>query len=180
MVFIRQYEHTTNRGNRSKTMSSFEFSTVPYPLPIKKIFVTKNLDFWRSGRFRRGGKLTSDKTHNLNGQPMRTVVLEHTPAVSVTIDSWNETLYSGLEIEVIIRFWIFKGILPLSFAIPFHSQILRAISQSMNFTAAFYESDDEKRGTSSPNGSFMANIEEIVSRNSGQIFKNSVNLFTFR
>lgn len=104
VVFIRQYEHTTNRANSSKKMSSFEFSTVPYPLPIKKIFVTKNLDFWRSGRFRRGGKLTSDKTHNLNGQPMRTVVLKHTPAVSVSIDAWNETLYSGLEVEVVIRY----------------------------------------------------------------------------
>lgn len=72
-----------------------------YPLPIKKIFVTKNLDFWRGGRFRRGGKLTTDKTRNLNGQPMQTVVLKHTPAVAVAIDSSNETIYSGLEIEVI-------------------------------------------------------------------------------
>lgn len=55
-------------------------------------------------------------------------------------------------------------------------QILRAISQSMNFTPGFYESDDvtlEKRGTTSSNGSFMANIEEIVSRNSGRYSKNS-------
>lgn len=101
MVFIRQYEHTTNRNNHSKTISTFELATVPYPLPIKKIFVTKNLDFWRSGRFRRGGKLTSDKTRNLNGQPMRTVVLKHTPAVSIAIDSSNDTIYSGLEVEVV-------------------------------------------------------------------------------
>lgn len=100
VVFVRHYEHTSKRNNRTNTVSSFELATVPYPLPIKKIFVTKNLDFWRGGRFRRGGKLTSDKTHNLNGQPMRTVVLRHTPAVSVAIDASNETIFSGLEVEV--------------------------------------------------------------------------------
>lgn len=164
VVFIRQYEHTSNRGNRSKTLSSFELATVPYPLPIKQIFVSKNLDFWRGGRFRRGGKLTSDKTRNLNGQSMRTVVLKHTPAVSVSIDSSNETIYSGLEIQVgvsTVNLNIFNY--P---SMELRSQILHGISESMNFTLDFYESDDantEKWGTKSPNGSFTGIIGEIVS-----------------
>lgn len=100
VIFVRQFDHTISQSNGSQIISSFELATVPYPLPIKKVFVTKSLDFWRNGRFRRGGKLTSDKTHNLNGQPMRTVVLKHTPAVSLAIDPSNETIYSGLEVEV--------------------------------------------------------------------------------
>lgn len=169
VVFVRQYEHTSKRKNHTKNMSSFELATVPYPLPIKKIFVTKSLDYWRDGRFRRGGKLTSDKTNNLNGQPMRTVVLKHTPGVSVKIDSSNETTYSGLEIEVV--FLLLRAIIRvlkkfnrfIYFAL--HSQILRGISQSMNFTPEFYESEDsatEKWGTKSGNGSFTGIIGEIV------------------
>lgn len=67
VIFVRQYEHSF-RGNRSLRSSSFELSTVPYPLPIKQVFVTRNLDFWRDGRFRRGIKLTADKTRNLKGE----------------------------------------------------------------------------------------------------------------
>lgn len=164
VVFIRQYEHTSSRSNRSKTVSSFELATVPFPLPIKKIFVTKNLDFWRGGRFRRGGKLTSDKTQNLNGQSLQTVVLKHTPGVSGSIDSLNETTYSGLEIEVdsCVQHLLFGGKL-----IFFHSQILRGISQSMNFTPSFYELDDDTekwgRKIGNDSNSFTGIIGEIVS-----------------
>lgn len=102
VIFIRQHESWTGRGNFTKASNSFELATVPYPLPIKRIFVTKNLDFWRNGRFRRGGKLISDKTYNLNGQPMRAIVMKHTPAVAVVTNEMNDTIYSGLEVEVVL------------------------------------------------------------------------------
>lgn len=38
------------------------------------------------------------------GQPMRIVGLRHTPAVSVDTSGNNGSLFSGLEVEVIILF----------------------------------------------------------------------------
>lgn len=68
VIFVRQYEHSF-RGNRSSTnITAFELSTVPYPLPIKQVFVTKRLDFWRNGRYQHGAKLGLDKTSNLEGK----------------------------------------------------------------------------------------------------------------
>lgn len=68
VIFVRQYEHTF-RGNRSSTNSTaFELTTVPYPLPIGSVFVTKRLDFWRNGRYQHGLKLNLDKTSDLEGE----------------------------------------------------------------------------------------------------------------
>lgn len=68
VIFVRQYEHG-HRGNRSSTNSTaFELTTVPYPLPIHDIFVSKRLDFWRNGRYQHGTKLNLDKTNNLGGE----------------------------------------------------------------------------------------------------------------
>lgn len=99
VIFIRQYEYAKHT-NRTQKVTTYELATVPYPLPITKIFVTKNIDFWQNGRFRRGGKLILDKTKNMNGQPMRAVVLRHTPGVSFSTGDSNETNFFGLEIEV--------------------------------------------------------------------------------
>lgn len=68
VVFIRQYEQSF-RGNRTSFNSTaFELTTVPYPLPIRQVFVTKRLDFWRNGRYRHGVKLNIDKTKDLGGK----------------------------------------------------------------------------------------------------------------
>lgn len=67
VVFVRQFEHTF-RGNRSSTnATAFELATVPYPLPINDVFVTKRLDFWYNGRFKHDKNLNLDKTSNLEG-----------------------------------------------------------------------------------------------------------------
>lgn len=123
VLFVREYEDIGRRGNETTDDQAaiwFELSTVPFPLPIKEVFVSKQLDFWRMGRYRRGGKLFADKTKNLKGkiyhdlytsnivlilvsisigQSMNVVVLRHTPAVAAHVES-NETVYSGLEVEV--------------------------------------------------------------------------------
>lgn len=68
VVFVRQYEQSF-RGNRSSSNNTaFELLTVPYPLPIRQVFVTKRLDYWRNGRYRHGIKLNIDKTKDLKGK----------------------------------------------------------------------------------------------------------------
>lgn len=128
VIFVRQYEQNSFRGNRTTSVlnsTAFELSTVPYPLPIGQVFVTKRLDFWRNGRYRHGIKLNVEKTDDLegnsksmkeaqsfillkpsllhapnSGQRMRVCVLKHTPGVFSVFQNQNETVYSGLEIEV--------------------------------------------------------------------------------
>ena len=68
VIFVRQYEQSF-RGNRTSSNSTaFELTTVPYPLPIRQVFVTKRLDYWRNGRYRHGVKLNIDKTKDLEGE----------------------------------------------------------------------------------------------------------------
>lgn len=71
VVFVRQYEQSF-RGNRSSTNNgtAFELTTVPYPLPIGSVFVTKRIDFWRNGRYQKGTKLNLDKTSDLEGNDL--------------------------------------------------------------------------------------------------------------
>ncbi|EAT43539.1 AAEL005039-PA, partial [Aedes aegypti] len=92
-----------------------------FPFPLRGVFISRRLDFWFNGKFRKGRKLFSDKTTNLDGQSMKVVVLEHTPAIFRT--THNETdehlKYYGLEVE-----------------------LLKAISEAMKFEMDFYESDD--------------------------------------
>lgn len=121
VLFVRQYDFSRHR-NVSKSSVWFELSTVPFPLPIHEVFVTRRIDFWRAGRFRSGVKLFADKTRTLNGnynnmgkkdifsifkilcegQPLKAVVLEHTPAIRKSLQNDTDLQYSGVEIEVII------------------------------------------------------------------------------
>lgn len=64
VVFVRRTESKATKANSTEL---YELSTVPYPLPINEIFVSKHLDFWRNGRFRKGAKLIEDRTRNLAG-----------------------------------------------------------------------------------------------------------------
>lgn len=70
VIFVRQYEQTFRHSNQSSSMNktSFELATVPYPFSIKQVFVTKNIDVWRNGRYRHGAKLNFDKTRNFQGK----------------------------------------------------------------------------------------------------------------
>lgn len=99
----------------------YELSTVPFPLPLRGIFISKRLDFWHNGKFRKGRKLFTDKANNLDGQTMRVVVLAHTPVIFRT--TYNDTdahlKYYGLEVE-----------------------LLKAVSEAMKFKMDFYETDD--------------------------------------
>lgn len=67
VIFVRQYEQFLHGNRSSTTETAFELTTVPYPLPINEIFVTKRLDFWHNGRFQHGRKLNLKKTGDLEG-----------------------------------------------------------------------------------------------------------------
>lgn len=68
VIFLREYEQHFRRNNRTGlSRTSFELSTVPFPYPIKRVFVTKSLDFWQNGKYRHGTKLNIDKTGDLAG-----------------------------------------------------------------------------------------------------------------
>lgn len=97
VVFVRQYDRSSRAGVSTGTW--FELSTVPYPVPVREVFVPRRLDFWRGGRFQKGNQLVLDKTRNLRGEELKGVVLRHTPAVAGRVTD-KETVYSGLEIEV--------------------------------------------------------------------------------
>lgn len=64
VLFVKENEFS-RRGNVS-TGTWFELTTVPFPLPIKDVYVDKKLDSWRSGRYQRGAKLFDNKLNNLN------------------------------------------------------------------------------------------------------------------
>lgn len=94
VVFVRQYDRVvlTDWGRGSVKPASgnegvwFELSTVPYPNPIRTVFVARRLDWWRGGRFQHGRQLFADKTVNLAAETLRSVVLQHTPAVAAVVD----------------------------------------------------------------------------------------------
>lgn len=65
VIFVREYGNS-HRKNVS-TGKWFELSTVLFPFAIKEVFVSKQLDIWRSGRYRRKAILFPDKILNLKG-----------------------------------------------------------------------------------------------------------------
>lgn len=64
VLFVKENDYS-HRGNVS-TGTWFELTTVPFPLPIKEVYVDKKLDSWRSGRYQKGVKLFGNKLSNLN------------------------------------------------------------------------------------------------------------------
>ncbi|XP_055589024.1 glutamate receptor ionotropic, kainate glr-3 [Uranotaenia lowii] len=146
VVFVRELTSTkSGRRNHQDKTHHYELATVPFPFPLKGIFVAKRLDFWYKGKFRYSQKLFYDKTTNLDGQIMKVVVLEHTPAIFHNLvddaSNSNQNFY-GLEIE-----------------------LLKAIAMGLNFGMEFYETDDaatEKWGTISDNDNATGLIGEMV------------------
>ncbi|XP_055637855.1 uncharacterized protein LOC129776309 [Toxorhynchites rutilus septentrionalis] len=142
VVFIKQLTIDDSYSHRSRNQH-YELSTVPFPLPLRGIFVSKRLDFWHGGRFRYGKEMFADKTINLDGQIMKVVVLEHPPATFRTAPngSSNHMKFYGLEVE-----------------------LLKAISYAMKFQMSFYETEDaasEMWGTVLDNDTFTGLLGEM-------------------
>lgn len=61
VIFIKQVD--------KKNGNLFEINTVPFPSALGQVFVSKRLNFWRSGRYRNAvGSFFEDKTVDLNGK----------------------------------------------------------------------------------------------------------------
>lgn len=70
VLFIRQY--LSSYRNNVSTGTWFDLNTVPFPIPIKNVMITKQINSWRSNRRYRNGddhrRLFTDKTLNLKGK----------------------------------------------------------------------------------------------------------------
>lgn len=100
VIFLR-YHSKINGVLKSKAW--FDLSTVPFPNPIKSVFISRRIDIWNNGRFHYNRTLFADKTSNLNNETLNVVYLDHVPSVVVT--QTNDTnKVGGVEIEVSIQF----------------------------------------------------------------------------
>ncbi|CAG4913336.1 unnamed protein product [Colias eurytheme] len=138
VIFIKHHKKVIGK---LKSKAWFDLSTIPFPNPIKEVFISQRVDTWRNGRFHYGRDLFVDKTSNLNGEVLKVVYLEHVP--SVTVMKTNETnKVSGVEVE-----------------------ILNTLSQKMNFKPKLYQAINaelHKWGEKQANGSFSGLLGEIV------------------
>ncbi|KAI5641640.1 ligand-gated ion channel domain-containing protein [Phthorimaea operculella] len=138
VIFLRHHKKVT--GN-VKSKSWFDLSTVPYPNPIRGVFVPRRADIWRNGRFQYNRTLFDDKTRNLNGEVLNVVYLDHVPSV-VVLKTNESTKIGGVEIE-----------------------ILNTLAKKMNFEPKLYQPENVdlyKWGQKQPNGSFSGLLGEMV------------------
>lgn len=96
VVFIKYHQKVL--GSK-KSKAWFDISTVPFPNPIRTVFVSKRVDIWSNGGFHYNRPLFDDKTTNLNGEILNVVYLEHIPSVVVTKSNTTNKI-GGVEIEV--------------------------------------------------------------------------------
>ncbi|CAH0406266.1 unnamed protein product [Chilo suppressalis] len=138
VIFLRYHNKFTG-VSRSKAW--FDLSTVPYPNPIKNIFISRRVDIWKDGSFHYNRPLFADKTSNLNGETLNIVYLDHVPSVAVT-KSNDSKVVGGVEIE-----------------------ILNTLAEKMNFHPKLYQPPNaelHKWGQKEANGSFSGLLGEMV------------------
>lgn len=116
VLFIQRY--TRRPGNW------YELSTVPFPVKIGEYFIPKTVNYWTPPNIYNKRKLlwVEKNEKELSGVELKVVVFRHTPSVYGK-DIENATAnYTGVEIDLI-----------------------RALSDKMNFIIKFYEPDDVAR-----------------------------------
>ncbi|XP_053625294.1 glutamate receptor ionotropic, kainate glr-3 isoform X1 [Plodia interpunctella] len=138
VIFLRYHRKITGV---LKSKAWFDLSTVPFPNPIKTVFVSRRVDIWKNGRFHYNRTLFADKTSNLNGEALNVVYFDHAPSV-VIMKMNDSSKVSGVEIE-----------------------ILNTLSQQMNFKPKLYQPNNievHKWGQKLANGTFSGLLGEMV------------------
>lgn len=135
VIFIRKYDTKSHRRHW------YELSTVPFPMPIQDVFVSRVVNFWITpDQFLKKKELFDEnKSQQLDGNLLNAVVFPHSPAIMKLNE--NETTYTGLEIDLI-----------------------RTMGEKMNFKVNFYESDDsdvEKWGKENEVGNYSGLLGEM-------------------
>lgn len=54
VIFLREYGGRKRTATVSFNIPWFEITTVPFPSPIKGVYVPRRLDIWRKSKFRAG------------------------------------------------------------------------------------------------------------------------------
>ncbi|XP_050345733.1 glutamate receptor ionotropic, delta-2 [Nymphalis io] len=137
VVFLKYHRRVIGKV---KNRAWFDLSTVPFPNPIKGIFISRRVDTW-SGQFHYSRDLFVDKTGNLNGEVLNVVYFDHLPSV-VVMKSNEANKVGGVEVE-----------------------ILNTLAKKMNFVHNLYEPIDSnihKWGQKDSNGSFSGLLGEMV------------------
>ncbi|XP_073943627.1 glutamate receptor ionotropic, delta-2-like [Choristoneura fumiferana] len=138
IVFLRYHKKILGS---TKGKAWFDLSTVPFPNPIKNVFVSRRVDIWRNGRFHYNRPIFADKTKNLNGEVLNVVYLDHVPSVIVMTNNDTHKI-GGVEIE-----------------------ILNTVAEKMNFKPKLYQAlnaEYHKWGQKQANGSFSGLLGEMV------------------
>ncbi|PZC84641.1 hypothetical protein B5X24_HaOG200761 [Helicoverpa armigera] len=138
IIFIKHHNKMTGTA---KSRPWFELSTVPFPNPIKGVFVPRRVDIWKNENFHYKRPLFADKTSNLNGEVLNVVYLDHVPSVVVMKNNVSTKL-GGVEVE-----------------------ILHTLAEKMNFKPRAYQAANaeiHKWGQKQPNGSFSGLLGEMV------------------
>nr|XP_037869227.1 glutamate receptor ionotropic, delta-2 [Bombyx mori] len=138
VIFLK---HHRKIGSVAKSQAWFDLSTVPFPNPIKGVFVPRRVDLWKSGKFHYNTVPFADKTSNLNDEVLHVVYLDHVPSV-VVVNSNETGQIGGVEIEII-----------------------NTLSEKMNFRPKLYQPMNvelHKWGQKQPNGSFSGLLGEMV------------------
>ncbi|XP_017773932.1 PREDICTED: glutamate receptor ionotropic, delta-2 [Nicrophorus vespilloides] len=151
VIFIKEY--AGSKKSSGEIIPWFELSTVPFPSPIKGVFIPRRIDIWRRSKFRKGVDLFRDKTYDLKNQTLKVAVFQHIPAAikmeipehksHKTVVQYGDSGYSGIEIE-----------------------ILATISKAMNFNPEMYEpqnAESEFWGIRQPDGQYSGLFGELVS-----------------
>ncbi|XP_072943470.1 glutamate receptor ionotropic, kainate 3-like, partial [Epargyreus clarus] len=137
VIFIRYHQATGIQNNKSW----FDLSTVPFPNPIRGVFVSRRVDICTNGKFHYKRDLFADKTKNLNQEVLNVVYLDHVPSV-VVMKTNESSKVSGVEIE-----------------------ILNTLAEKMNFKPKLYQPfniEVHKWGYRQRNGSFSGLLGEMA------------------
>ncbi|PSN33061.1 Ionotropic receptor 68a [Blattella germanica] len=141
VIFLRQHRSSYQPGVFSDKLVFpwYDISTVPFPMPIRKLLIPVRLDTWHEDSlFRKNAELFPDKTSNLKGENLRVVTFQHLPgSVKLAINN--------VRLDV---------------------KILNTLGRVMNFKPNVYQAehaDLEKWGRKQLNGSYTGLIGEVTS-----------------